>query len=947
MGGVSYGSLSTPGIDGAPTIVRLPKKVKPEDITIDDLRHLSNESFALWTQTSGATVDGNVVDFSSHRYLFPIYMCNDQEVVWQKAAQMGATVYMLLRLIHWLHTHQGRKAGLYFPTKEGVDNLSKDRLTPLLQSIPELNGTIDDNDKLGLRKLGKSSFYLFHLGGTASKDSVPLDFVAFDEVRLCRPADIDQALERISHSPFKQKIFMSTCGMPENDIAARFDLGTQHIWMSKCFVGDTKLWVREKSTGKVFTKRIDELDNCEQYQALSVSTQNKKQVWRDITALHKNGVRKVSKLTYGNGTTVTCTPDHRFAWVSRKTLDTISYVEAKDILGTYRNGKYQRNNLLTVSGVFAESTQLGEQAPYDNLTLAVIGAFIAEGSWKTSQSINISQLEGKHLHQLVQTWAEANNLTHNPTSTGVDISLVSRPDLISLFAGCGKGCENKRIPECLLSVSTKQAKYILDGYLSGDGCRHDISPDSRHTPRGLKLLLDTSWEATTTSETLAYQLKDLALRAGYYTSIRSDKVSEGKKPSWSISYHTNSTRVHFQLNEELHTTSIVSCVDAGEAEVYDITVDAIEDRNHNFVLANGAVVHNCGCPDGCDLARTFPDCVVDDKKRGKLYLRCPKCRYVINDTQNGRYVAHNPGADYTSFHVSQLASKYMPLKFLWDFYHRTTNKAEFFNAKLGLPFIDEENRGVTLGQLKSCIDPNLEWAQPGKAANTAMGVDVGGGYCYVVIADLHESKKRIRHVEIIEADNPHYMENGKRNTPFKRLRELIKEYKVQLCVIDAMPNYDMVLELAQDYPGKVFASFYAKEAKDVVNWSDRPRTKVSLKKAGPLLKFKYYCVLSRYLSLDVALAQWADNDIICPDPDRLVQMCFDERTKELHPEAVMNRAFSMFMRLVKRFNVTNEETGEGRHEWIYSGGDPHFAHAFNYCNIALERLRRSMSFSFV
>jgi len=588
MGGVSYGSLSTPGIDGAPTIVRLPKKVKPEDITIDDLRHLSNESFALWTQTSGATVDGNVVDFSSHRYLFPIYMCNDQEVVWQKAAQMGATVYMLLRLIHWLHTHQGRKAGLYFPTKEGVDNLSKDRLTPLLQSIPELNGTIDDNDKLSLRKIGKSSFYLFHLGGTASKDSVPLDFVAFDEVRLCRPADIDQALERISHSPFKQKIFMSTCGMPENDIAARFDLGTQHIWMSKC-----------------------------------------------------------------------------------------------------------------------------------------------------------------------------------------------------------------------------------------------------------------------------------------------------------------------------------------------------------------------GCPDGCDLARTFPDCVVDDKKRGKLYLRCPKCRYVINDTQNGRYVAHNPGADYTSFHVSQLASKYMPLKFLWDFYHRTTNKAEFFNAKLGLPFIDEENRGVTLGQLKSCIDPNLEWAQPGKAANTAMGVDVGGGYCYVVIADLHESKKRIRHVEIIEADNPHYMENGKRNTPFKRLRELMKEYKVQLCVVDAMPNYDMVLELAQDYPGKVFASFYAKEAKDVVNWSDRPRTKVSLKKAGPLLKFKYYCVLSRYLSLDVALAQWADNDIICPDPDRLVQMCFDERTKELHPEAVMNRAFSMFMRLVKRFNVTNEETGEGRHEWIYSGGDPHFAHAFNYCNIALERLRRSTSFSFV
>ena len=221
-------------ITGAPTIVRLPKKVKPEDITIDDLASLSNDSFTLWTQTSNVEIDGNRIDFQDHRYLLPIYMCEDLELVWRKAAQLGATSYMLLRLIHWLHTHQGRKAGLYFPTKEGVENLSKDRLTPILDSIPGLNGTIDPNDKLGLRKIGKSSLYLFHLGGVASKDSVPLDFIAFDEVRLCKASEIDQAQYRIQHSPYKQKIFMSTSGLPDQDIDARFQLGTQHIWMSKC-----------------------------------------------------------------------------------------------------------------------------------------------------------------------------------------------------------------------------------------------------------------------------------------------------------------------------------------------------------------------------------------------------------------------------------------------------------------------------------------------------------------------------------------------------------------------------------------------------------------------------------------------------------------------------------------------------------------------------------------
>src|SRR5689334_7496284 len=104
--------------------------IKPEDITVETLRHMSSDSFIMWCLTSGAKVDHNEVEFDNHRYLIPLYSDNSTHIVWQKAAQLGATVYMLLRVLWWLENHPGRKAGLYFPTKEGVENLSKDRLTP-------------------------------------------------------------------------------------------------------------------------------------------------------------------------------------------------------------------------------------------------------------------------------------------------------------------------------------------------------------------------------------------------------------------------------------------------------------------------------------------------------------------------------------------------------------------------------------------------------------------------------------------------------------------------------------------------------------------------------------------------------------------------------------------------------------------------------------------------
>ena len=83
------------------------KIIKPEDVTMDDLRYMSKDSFPLWCLANGAEVDNNPVEFENHRYLLPVYADQSDEVVLAKAAQLGATVWMMLRILWWLHAHQG------------------------------------------------------------------------------------------------------------------------------------------------------------------------------------------------------------------------------------------------------------------------------------------------------------------------------------------------------------------------------------------------------------------------------------------------------------------------------------------------------------------------------------------------------------------------------------------------------------------------------------------------------------------------------------------------------------------------------------------------------------------------------------------------------------------------------------------------------------------------
>lgn len=541
----------------------------------------------------GVEVDHRPFDIDNHKYLIPMYLDRSREFVLMKSAQMGATIFVLLKLLHFC-LYRAVKACFFFPTQDGVTTLSKDRLSPLIHSNPELLTAVEDTDTLGYKKIGqKSALYLRHLGGIASKDSTPFDHIAFDEVRLLNGADISQARERVSHSSFKMVTQVSTAGYPMADIHREFLFGTQNFWHSRC-----------------------------------------------------------------------------------------------------------------------------------------------------------------------------------------------------------------------------------------------------------------------------------------------------------------------------------------------------------------------NCPDGVILSEVWPDCMGfnQNPKNPEVYYRCPRCNMRIVDPQNGRFIAHNPGSLVSSYHIHQMMSRFISPEDIWRAFQTTQNMKEFYNAKLGKPYVDEDNVPVTTDDLIACENPEIKWGVRTKPAQIAMGVDQMSGLNYVVIAERTATKKRIIHFEIIDSMNPIYTEAGQRVTPFKRLYQLMKEYDVDLCIIDAMPNANEALDFARAFPRRVFVAWYLDSRgtqRDIVQWGDRPKDKTNVKRGGPKIKFKYTCVLNRYLSIDFALSEIGNRNTEWPHPDRLLQVARHIERGVYEPQPIMRNFFYMHMtKIVRQKTVIEEETGKFRMEWVNLGLDPHTVHAWNFANIALERLRRQPIMTF-
>lgn len=393
----------------------------------------------------------------------------------------------------------------------------------------------------------------------------------------------------------------------------------------------------------------------------------------------------------------------------------------------------------------------------------------------------------------------------------------------------------------------------------------------------------------------------------------------------------------------------------------------------------------CKCPEGCVLALTFPDCVVDLKGASPEFVRkvehayataglpfcgvsdrelerfgagifvCPRCGTVLTHPRRGWWEQHNPGVYVHSYQFPQMLSPASSAPKCAQQLHRPTTPMdlqEAYNSMAGMPFISSESTPVHLEHLQSCVNPDLRWAMTMSEAwrrenvtRSAMGIDHMGGYiCAVIKGQAPNGKHRDLHVEVISGDPT------KGEDAWFRVYQLMLAFDVSVCVVEDGPNYNESLRFATAFPGRVWLLAYSGGDSVMVDWKDRRKLPANLK-GDDDTKFKYRVMVHRVKAMQWSLARWRTRDNETPHPMGLIQelpvaggkpqLTPNLRAGHLEPVAIALDVYWEHLMRTGFEKVYEDEGSSDRHKLDIKGvgvADPHFSFSGLMADVALSRI---------
>lgn len=310
----------------------------------------------------------------------------------------------------------------------------------------------------------------------------------------------------------------------------------------------------------------------------------------------------------------------------------------------------------------------------------------------------------------------------------------------------------------------------------------------------------------------------------------------------------------------------------------------------------------------------FPECLVitandyTDSEIFNSYLKCKECGHILNHDikcewlKNGIWVPAQPKRMASGYYINQLYSSAIApheiaisyLKSLMD----VTEEQEFYNSKLGLPHVIEGAR-VTDKDIDSCIgEYRMAEIIASRQNIITMGIDVGKFIHYEIIKWSFINDPTSHDINLMARSQ--VLKVGKVDD-FEQLDNLMRNFCIRFCVIDAQPETRKSLEFARRFRGYVKCCWYGKGIKSKqINMGSEEE----------------YITVDRTSWLDMSLGR------------------FQKQTVKI-PQDIPQEYKDHIKALVRVYEKDNEGNPIGRYVKSVHEQD-HYAHAHNYAEIALN-----------
>lgn len=200
-----------------------------------------------WATQSNIRLQGGYTYTTVGReYQIGILQCDHPRQTFRKAAQMGVTETMVLKILHNMKYRRYPRGALYlFPTEGDVSDFSKARFKPLIDDNPAIKSEVKNTDSTNIKQIGDSMLYLRGARPSASKiegtkksssalKSIPVDALIEDEYDEMDPEMMDLADERLSASEVKDKFRVGTPTVPDYGTDYEYSQSDRRVWMIKC-----------------------------------------------------------------------------------------------------------------------------------------------------------------------------------------------------------------------------------------------------------------------------------------------------------------------------------------------------------------------------------------------------------------------------------------------------------------------------------------------------------------------------------------------------------------------------------------------------------------------------------------------------------------------------------------------------------------------------------------